>query len=483
VYLDVFAVCTPIGNFRKSGGQTLKIKTLLPIVFAISLPGLIWAACPTTTYTQGFETADFAKDFYSFHIPNYPLVPNVTRYASGDPTSPLGPLQSATGSYYGVVSALAPCAESGWAIPMCSGAAFYFGSTGSMTDAWTVPTSFDPYVGPSTISWRMYIPVDGPNAWRPQANSNYAGLIINANFNTGSGNYMAETNMDFSVSTPGSVCIGLSNDYYYAPPGHCQLATIVATGWYTFAVTVSKAGNGTTSPGTETWWVFDSSNSSVGNYTTATGGPSSAIRGPGYFEIAAQQPGFGGNRFAIDDIRSFIGSPVPPPAAGTSATFLKTDAATQGNWVGVYGADGYNVSQDASIKPPAYAQINLSNYANFLWAASSGSSNSLQRPENPSSRIAGTWFSRSSFFIDVNLTDGNPHQVSLYALDYDSIVRAETINVRDAATNAILDSRTVAAGTSFHKGEYLVWNIQGHVKYEIIVTAGSNAVISGIFFK
>jgi hypothetical protein len=153
------------------------------------------------------------------------------------------------------------------------------------------------------------------------------------------------------------------------------------------------------------------------------------------------------------------------------------------NWIGTYGADGYNVSQDASIKTPSYAQINLSNYANFLWAASSGSSNSLQRPENPSSRIAGTWYSRSSFFIDVNLTDGNPHQVSLYALDYDSTVRAETINVRDAATNAILDSRTVAAGTNFHKGEYQVWKIQGHVKYEIIVTAGSNAVISGIFLK
>jgi hypothetical protein len=98
-----------------------------------------------------------------------------------------------------------------------------------------------------------------------------------------------------------------------------------------------------------------------------------------------------------------------------------------GNWIGTYGADGYNVSQDASIKTPAYAQINLSNYANFLWAASSGSSNSLQRPENPSVRIAGTWYSRSSFFIDVNLTDGNTHQVSFYGLDYDSTVRAETI--------------------------------------------------------
>jgi hypothetical protein len=152
---------------------------------------------------------------------------------------------------------------------------------------------------------------------------------------------------------------------------------------------------------------------------------------------------------------SLIAIPSASALAANSASF-EADTSTAGNWIGNYGADGYNVSQDASIKTPAYAQINLSNYADFLWAASSVSSNVLQRPENPSGRIAGTWYSRSSFFIDVNLTDGKTHQVSLYALDYDSTVRAETINVRDAATNAILDSRAVAPGTSFHKGEYLV---------------------------
>ena len=90
--------------------------------------------------------------------------------------------------------------------------------------------------------------------------------------------------------------------------------------------------------------------------------------------------------------------------------------------------------------------------------------------------------SPDSFFIDVNLTDGKTYQIALYNLDFDWSIRSQTINVRDASTNAILDSRTLAAGATFHNGEYLVWNVQGHVKYEIIRTGAFNAVINGIFF-
>src|SRR5206468_1533628 len=38
------------------------------------------------------------------------------------------------------------------------------------------------------------------------------------------------------------------------------------------------------------------------------------------------------------------------------AVFVKTDAATQGNWQGVYGADGHSLANDASSLP-SYAQL------------------------------------------------------------------------------------------------------------------------------
>jgi hypothetical protein len=169
-------------------------------------------------------------------------------------------------------------------------------------------------------------------------------------------------------------------------------------------------------------------------------------------------------------------------SAAASASFVKIDTGTAGNWIGAYAIDGYIVSQDANTKIPAYAQVTLSNSANWTWSASPGGVVALQRPENPSTRIAATWYASDRIFIDINFTDGNVHQFAFYALDWDSTLRAETINVRDAASNTILDSRIVGAGAGFQNGEYLAWNIRGHVQYEIIKNAGANAVISGMFF-
>jgi fibronectin type 3 domain-containing protein len=167
-----------------------------------------------------------------------------------------------------------------------------------------------------------------------------------------------------------------------------------------------------------------------------------------------------------------------------SASFVKTDTTTQGNWASAYGADGYSVSQDANVKVPTYAQLSIIGQSDYTWASSTSDSRALPKPENPGDRIAGTWYTgggASSFTIDVNLTDGQTHQVALYALDWDSGSRAETIKVLDAGSGSVLDTRSLAAG-SFVNGEYLVWTIQGHVKFEVDYNGGYNAVISGLFF-
>ena len=39
-------------------------------------------------------------------------------------------------------------------------------------------------------------------------------------------------------------------------------------------------------------------------------------------------------------------------------------------------------------------------------------------------------------------------------------MRAETIRVLDVSTGAVLDTRSLSAG-SFHNGTYLVWNVSG----------------------
>ena len=163
-------------------------------------------------------------------------------------------------------------------------------------------------------------------------------------------------------------------------------------------------------------------------------------------------------------------------SAGNSASFTKTDTTTQGNWIGVYGAAGYNVIGSTSSYP-SYATVTPSGESEYTYEADSSEAGALQTPNNPSDRISAVWYSPTSFTVDVNLTDGNVHPVSLYAMDETS-ARSEQIEVLNASSGAVLDTRTIS---SFSGGEYLTWNVSGHVQFVVTTLAGPNAVINGIF--
>ena len=168
------------------------------------------------------------------------------------------------------------------------------------------------------------------------------------------------------------------------------------------------------------------------------------------------------------------------PAAGggqTSAMFVGTDTATQGTWRGVYGSDGYVTVNDAN-SPPVYASLTPVGASTWEWAGMTSDVRALQRAVGPS-RIAATWFG-TSFGIDVNVTDGGAHQLSLYVVDWDGGGRAQTFEVRDAVSNALLDTRIV---TNFAGGQYWRWTISGHVVIRAQDTASHNAVVSGVFFR
>ncbi|MFN0166066.1 MAG: beta strand repeat-containing protein [Bryobacteraceae bacterium] len=166
---------------------------------------------------------------------------------------------------------------------------------------------------------------------------------------------------------------------------------------------------------------------------------------------------------------------IVPIAAG--ASFLKTDTTTQGTWKGVYGAQGYALAADAT-NYPSYAQVTFTGNTTATWASTTTDVRALRKAAT-ADRIAATWTSGTSYTIDVNLTDGLWHQVSLYNLDWDTPNRAQTIDVLDASTGAVLDTRGVAA---FNGGKWLSWNVAGRVIFRITRTAGLNAVVSGLFF-
>ncbi len=162
------------------------------------------------------------------------------------------------------------------------------------------------------------------------------------------------------------------------------------------------------------------------------------------------------------------------PAA---ATFVSQDASTEGNWLQRYGGDGYAIAGGPQMLP-AYASFSIQGQTNYTWANSTTDPHALAALTG-TTRTAAAWYSASAFHFDVNLTDGKSHQFVLYALDWDTTSRAETIQIVDASSSAVLDTRSIS---SFSAGIYLVWNISGHVKINVTRTAGANAVISGAFF-
>ena len=128
---------------------------------------------------------------------------------------------------------------------------------------------------------------------------------------------------------------------------------------------------------------------------------------------------------------------------------------------------------------PAYAQLTLAGQSAYTWAGSTTDVRALQRPTG-TDRFAATWYAGGSFTLDLALTDGSPHQVALYAVDWDIRSRAERIDVLDAATNALLDTRTLA---NFDNGQSLIWTVTGHVVFRVMLTGGVNPIISGLFIE
>ena len=163
-------------------------------------------------------------------------------------------------------------------------------------------------------------------------------------------------------------------------------------------------------------------------------------------------------------------------SAGATAQFVVVDETTHGDWQGTYGADGYAIVGDVTSLP-AYATMTPSGHASYTWAASTSDVRGLQRASGPG-RLAATWYA-DAWDLDINLTDGLTHQVGFYVVDWDTTARQQRVDVVDAVTGIVLDSRSLG---SYQGGQFLVWNLSGHVQLRFTLLAGANAVLSGVFF-
>src|ERR1019366_3000072 len=129
---------------------------------------------------------------------------------------------------------------------------------------------------------------------------------------------------------------------------------------------------------------------------------------------------------------------------------------------------------------PAYVTATPAGNSSWVWTSATSDTRALLKASNPADRIAACWYSSGQFSIELAFNDSNTHQVAVYLVDWDHYNgRTEKVDVIDANKN-LLDTRSVA---SFVPGEYLVWNLSGHVILRVTNTnPSSNAVVSGLFF-
>lgn len=153
------------------------------------------------------------------------------------------------------------------------------------------------------------------------------------------------------------------------------------------------------------------------------------------------------------------------------------DTTTKGNWKNIYGSQGFNTIND-SMSYPSYAQITVTGYTAPTWDDSTTDIRALQKAVG-TDRVAARWSANSSFTINLNMTDGQFHRVALYNLDWDGNNRSQRLDVLDADTGALLDSRSIS---SFNGGQYLVWDLRGRVKIIVTRTGAKTAVLSGLYF-
>ena len=163
-------------------------------------------------------------------------------------------------------------------------------------------------------------------------------------------------------------------------------------------------------------------------------------------------------------------------SASTTAEVTKQDSRTEGTWKGGYGSRGYDIAGGTSSVPSSTFLKVFG--TSETWAASTTDPRAMQKGSS-TGRVAAAWDSSTALVIGVNLADGNPHELSIYAIDWNKLGRIEEVDVSSAITGALLDSQIL---TKFTNGVYLQWEVSGSVIITVRPLAGPNAVVSGIFF-
>lgn len=165
-----------------------------------------------------------------------------------------------------------------------------------------------------------------------------------------------------------------------------------------------------------------------------------------------------------------------------TATYKGRNFKTLGNWIGVFGTDGYYViggvdgTTDSSSYPSYVSGFTVSGNSTHTWGSSD--SRMLQRVGG-SGRTSKLWYSGSS--LNVTMAFSSAKLLTLYATSDDSNIRIVTFEIRSNDDNSLLDSRTFRDYQTIP--HYFSWVVNGNIKVVVKNETGStNATVAGFFF-
>src|SRR5207244_1974938 len=110
---------------------------------------------------------------------------------------------------------------------------------------------------------------------------------------------------------------------------------------------------------------------------------------------------------------------VNPVSPTTSASFLRMDWVTQGNWKSTYNDNGVVIIGDGTSNA-SYATVTPSHQNYNVWSSSTTDIRALQKLSTSTGRIAADWYSSNSFYVDIKFSDQLIHQVAIYCLDWNN---------------------------------------------------------------
>jgi|SRR5665213_447904 len=194
----------------------------------------------------------------------------------------------------------------------------------------------------------------------------------------------------------------------------------------------------------------------------------------------------------VENVPSFAshGSDVCSPIANSKIPKTVAKGST-GNWVGIYGKVGYalaawngcsgTASGNDLIRLPSNIKMGIvfQEGGRYTWANPTTDARALQSP-NQKPRQAGVWFAAGKMVITLSFLHSFTGDITIYAVDWNSAGRRESITVSDSSRADTVELK------SFAKGVWSSFPVKVAARGKVMIkitndTPGLTAQLSGIY--